>query len=140
VYVLVSSMVLLNRLRKFHNRFILGGAVNHTPNTQPGGPGTTLRLAPTLWPVWNELRYQEPTGPNVWEAKLCLSQARTKKGVIEEILYIGPYFLHVEISTASEWVHLLKLSGSHMYHLLWRVKSYAFCPQSVSVCSIWFSQ
>jgi hypothetical protein len=37
--------------------------VSPTPNPQPGGPGTTLLLAPTLWPVWHGWLYQELTLP-----------------------------------------------------------------------------
>jgi hypothetical protein len=35
-------------------KFFRGGVIRRpTPNPQPGGPGTTLRLAPPLWPVWH---------------------------------------------------------------------------------------
>jgi hypothetical protein len=36
---------------KFRNsKFFLGGVVNPTPNSQPGGPGTTFRLALVVLP------------------------------------------------------------------------------------------
>jgi hypothetical protein len=35
--------------------------VSHTPNPEPEGPGTTLRLASTVWPVWHGWHYQQLT-------------------------------------------------------------------------------
>lgn len=36
-------------------------AISPTPNPQHGGPGTTLRLAPTVLSVWHKGPYQELT-------------------------------------------------------------------------------
>jgi hypothetical protein len=61
---LASSMVLPHRLWRFHNsRFFLGYVVSPMPKSQPGGPGTTFRLAPTLWPLWHGWPYQKLTLP-----------------------------------------------------------------------------
>jgi hypothetical protein len=54
---LVPSSLVLWRFRK--SKFLLVGIVSPTPNPQPGGPGTILRLVPTFWLVWRGWRYQE---------------------------------------------------------------------------------
>jgi hypothetical protein len=38
-----------------------GRVISPAAYPEPGGPGTTLRLAPTLCPVWHKWPYQELT-------------------------------------------------------------------------------
>jgi hypothetical protein len=47
-----------------NSKFFWDGVVSPTPNPQPGVPGTTLRLAHTLWPLWHGWSYQELTLPS----------------------------------------------------------------------------
>lgn len=46
-----------------NGQFFRGGIVSPTPNPQPGGRGTTFRLAFTLWFVWHGWLYLGLTLP-----------------------------------------------------------------------------